>query len=77
MLAALADKNGEMKPTHLMYKSNLSHPQMQQYLQELSENGFITRVHKKDHDMVVLTDQGYKLLQKIEDMRNFQQGFGL
>ena len=46
MLLAVANKGGRIKPTHLMYKSNMSHRQMKSYLEELVEKSFVKRTSK-------------------------------
>ena len=33
ILKAISLKNGQIKPTHILYKSNLSHQMMEEYLQ--------------------------------------------
>jgi len=75
MLGTILAKGGEIKPTHLMYKSNLSHGQMQQYLKELSEKKFIQRTRRNEHEYILITDEGVKFKQKIEEMKAFEQGF--
>ena len=35
ILKAVQDKGGRIKPTHLLYKSNLSHEGMKRYIDEL------------------------------------------
>ncbi|MFT4343774.1 MAG: winged helix-turn-helix domain-containing protein, partial [Candidatus Woesearchaeota archaeon] len=41
ILVAIRNKNGRIKPTHILYKSNLSHKMMNEYLSDLIEKGFV------------------------------------
>ena len=77
MLAALQKNNGEMKPTHLMYKSNLSHVQMTSYLDELVQKEMVKKVKKNNYDYLIMTDKGFEFLQKLSQMREFEKAFGL
>ncbi len=72
MLAILSEKNGK-KSTHLMYKANLSHTQMKNYLEELEKKGFID----KNKSYLTTTMQGKKFLEKIKEMKEFENVFGL
>lgn len=77
MLAAIQTKGGEIKPTHLMYKSNLSHTQMTSYLEELIEKEFIGKIEKKNYEYLIITDRGHKFLNKLREMKEFEESFGL
>ena len=77
MLATLQTNGGELKPTHLMYKSNLSHVQMSSYLEELLEKEFIKKAKKKNNDYIIITDKGFEFFDKLKQMREFEKTFGL
>lgn len=77
MLTAIMNKGGEIKPTHLMYKSNLAHKQMKNYLEELVDKTFITKIDKGGYEYLKITDSGLKFLEKIKEMREFEKTFGL
>ncbi|HLC60181.1 MAG TPA: winged helix-turn-helix domain-containing protein [Candidatus Nanoarchaeia archaeon] len=77
MLATLQNSGGEIKPTHLMYKSNLSHVQMSSYLEELLDKEFIQKVKKKNNDYIIMTDKGFEFFEKLKQMREFEKTFGL
>lgn len=77
MLTVIRQKNGEIKPTHLMYRSNLAHGQMQSYLEELVQKQFIRRLHRSDREYIAITDTGLAFLRKVEEMREFEKGFAL
>lgn len=74
-------EKGEIKPTHLMYKSNLSHTLMKSYLEELIEKELIQEIkknHKKqEHTYFILTEKGSKFVEKFKKMREFEETFGL
>ena len=77
MLAALQNHGGEIKPTHLMYKSNLAHTQMTSYLEELLNKELIKKVKKNKYDYIIMTDKGFEFFEKLKQMREFEKTFGL
>lgn len=78
MLRAIQEKGGTIKPTHLLYKSNLSHSRMKQLLAELTEKNLVQNgVSKDGHGVLVLSEQGYAFLSKWQQLKAFTEAFGL
>ena len=77
MLSSIQNKGGQIKPTHLLYKSNLSHSKMKEYLEELIQKGMVKEVYEKDKKMFVITDKGREFLMEFERIREFSESFGL
>lgn len=77
MLAAVQRKGGLIKPTHLMYKANLSHQLMKEYVDELMEKGFLDDGVDEGKKVYVLTEKGDGYLAQYRKMKEFQEAFGL
>lgn len=77
MLAMIIEKGGEIKPTHLMYKANLSHNQMKLYLEELIKKGMIEKIVKDEKNKLAITKKGKDFYYKYKQMRAFEDTFGL
>ena len=77
MLKSIQNKGGKIKPTHLLYKSNLSHSKMKEYLKELMDKGMIQEVEQDERKMITITDKGYGFLQEFERIKTFSDSFGL
>ena len=77
ILKAVQDKNGRIKPTHILYKSNLSHQMLDEYLGELISKGFIVENQTKTGKTYSMTPKGFEYLQKYRTIVDFIDSFGL
>lgn len=77
MLRAMEAKGGKIKPTHLLYKSNLSHQRMKLYLDELKQKEMIKDAEDDGKLVYELTDKGRWFLQNFKQMKAFTEAFGL
>lgn len=83
ILIAIQNKGGRIKPTHLMYKSNLSHKLLNTYLEELILKNLILveeeyfKKKQMSTKTVVITDKGLEFLAEFRRMREFTNAFGL
>lgn len=77
MLEIIREKGGNIKPTHLMYKANLSHKQMKVYLDDLMEKDLVKKEEIKKENRIVITQQGREFIVHYTRMREFEKTFGL
>lgn len=77
ILKVIRDRNGRIKPTHILYKSNLSYQMMEEYLGELKEKEFITEIKGKKGKTYAITEKGAKYLDKYNIVSEFTESFGL
>lgn len=83
ILLAIQNRGGQIKPTHLMYKSNLSHKLLNSYLDELIQKELVKveeefmRKRKTTTKTVVITEKGLNFLSEFRRMREFTDAFGL
>ncbi len=80
ILSAIQAKGGTIKPTHLLYKSNLSHKMMIEYLQDLMLKNFVSEGEegkKRKSRVYELTSRGYDYLAEYRTVTRFIESFGL
>lgn len=77
ILLTIQKKGGEIKPTRLMYGANLAHGQMKLYVKELKSKKLIDTIEKKKSEYYILTEKGYQYIQKVYEMREFEEAFGI
>ncbi len=77
ILQVVKNKNGKIKPTHILYKSNLSHQMMEEYMKELIEKKFIVENSEKTGRTYSITQKGINFLDKYGLIKEFTSSFGL
>ncbi len=77
ILKVIQDKNGKIKPTHILYKANLSHQMLEEYLNELITKGFITEENSKNGKTYSMTEKGFDFLSRYKLINQFVETFGL
>lgn len=77
ILSTIDNKKGGIKPTHILYKSNLSHHMMDDYLTELISKEFITKKQIKNGRIYLITKKGKDYLDQYKLIVSFTESFGL
>lgn len=77
MLMAMVKLGGTIKPTHLMYKSNLSHALMKDYIEELTTKNLMKEAYQKGKKVFEITQKGREFTVQFKKMREFKETFGL
>lgn len=67
----------EAKPTHVLYKANLSHDVLKQHLADLIEKGLVIEIKKGTRKVYSLTDRGHKYLEEFSVVSRFLESYGL
>lgn len=77
ILISIQDKNGKIKPTHLLYKSNLSYQKMNEYINELIKKEMMKEKKVDKNKYYIITDRGLKFISEFKKMKEFTESFGL
>jgi len=77
ILEVIRNKSGKIKPTHILYKSNLSYVMMEEYMHELKEKEFIEEKKLSKGKTYIITDKGINYLQQYHLISEFTQSFGI
>ena len=77
ILEVIKQRNGKIKPTHILYKANLSHQMLEDYLTELIQKGFVIELNKKEGKFYSLTQKGFDYINQYQYVIKFTTSFGL
>lgn len=78
ILLLVRSKEGEAGPTHIMYKANLSHQMLSDYMAEMLAKGFmVENVDRKKKRTYTITDKGHAFIRDYQTIRKFFDSYGL
>ena len=77
ILSAISESEGSIKPTRLLYKSNLSYARLKLYLESLIKQGLLAIKKEGDRKLISLTQKGYDYVVKYRQMKEFMESFGV
>lgn len=77
ILRVIKEKDGRIKPTHILYKSNLSYQMMEEYLAELIQKNMIVEKKAPHGKTYSITTNGMNYLNKYGMISDFVSSFGL
>ena len=77
ILLLVRSKDGAAGPTYIMYKANLSHQMLTEYISEMQTKGFISeKVSKKGKKSYSITDKGHEFIKGYQTIRKFFDSYG-
>ncbi|MAG39601.1 hypothetical protein CMI41_01365 [Candidatus Pacearchaeota archaeon] len=71
------NKAKSIKPTRLLYSSNLSPQMFKEYISELLDKNLISEEKEKTHKFFLLTKKGKDFLEKYAELEAMIKNFGL
>ena len=77
IVKVIMSNRGRIKPTHLMYKSNLSYKLLNKYLNELLNKKFIDLKIINDKKNYILTNKGKRFFNDYLKIKEFLKSYDL
>lgn len=77
ILQVMRDSRRKIKPTHIMYKANLSHQMLTDYMTELLEKKLAAEKETKSKKHYEITEKGLNYLKDYKMIRGFVDSYGL
>lgn len=78
ILVSIRNNHNSIKPTRLLYSSNLSPQMFKEYVTELQNKEFITKEElKKNKSFFSVTTKGFKFIERYEIFIDFVDNIGL
>ena len=77
ILRVIQTGSGKIKPTQILYKSNLSHGMMKDYIKDILSMGLAKETHSKEGRTYSITEKGLKYISEYKTIINFMDSFGL
>jgi len=78
ILKVVRDSGNSIKPTRLLYASNLSPQMFKEYIDELLGKGFLASTEDDDNRRTYsLTTKGFTFLEKYKTVMEMIENFGL
>ena len=77
ILRYIQEKGENVKPTHILYKSNLSSQMLKDYLKELLDKHFIKENNTKKGKTYSLTEKGFNFIKDYKVIKSFTISYGL
>ena len=76
ILEVVHKEGGEAKPTHILYRANLSHDRLMKYMQQLKEKEMVEEKGDAERTTYALTDKGMEFLREFKKISRFAEAFG-
>lgn len=77
ILRVIENESGKTKPTHILYKANLSHKLLREHLNTLLQKGFVEVVIEKNRTYYKITEKGKNFINEFRKIEKLAQVFGL
>ena len=77
ILRAVQQKDGRIKKTHIVYKANLTHSRLKEYMDHLTDMGFIERKKSGHQTFFSITDEGKRFLSEVNKLKKISEAFGV
>lgn len=71
------EQGRRVKPTHILYKANLSHKLLKEHLNFLLQKGYVQVELDGNHTYYRITPTGQKFLVELRRVEKLSQAFGL
>ena len=77
ILRLMHKSNGRIKRTHIVYKANLTHSRLDEYLDTLISKHFIEEDIEGRNKFYRITDSGVRFLGNVNKLRGIADAFGV